>query len=89
LRPGRAAALLSPFLKPGTVSTTFFFNRYSLLKTVEDVFDIDQYPGYAGQQGLLGFFGCASSDISLQGHEDMAHEDMGSDAHLSSRCASR
>lgn len=62
------AVLLSPFLKPGTVSNTFF-NHYSLLKTVEDIFDVDQYLGYAGQLGLLGFFGCVSSDIALASRE--------------------
>jgi phosphatidylinositol-3-phosphatase len=58
------AVLLSPFLKPGTVSNNFF-NHYSLLKTLEDIFDTDGYLGYAGQPGLLGFFGCVSSDLNL------------------------
>ncbi|QGM45017.1 alkaline phosphatase family protein [Methylocystis heyeri] len=62
------AVLLSPFLKPGTVSNTFF-NHYSLLKTVEDIFGVEDHLGYAGQQGLLGFFGCASSDIALGGSD--------------------
>ncbi len=57
------AVLLSPFLKPGTVSNTPF-NHYSLLKTLEDIFDTDTYLGYAGQPGLLSFFGCVSSDIT-------------------------
>jgi Phosphoesterase family len=56
------AVLLSPFLKPGTVSNNFY-NHYSLLKTLEDIFDVDGYLGYAGQSGLLGFFGCVSSDL--------------------------
>lgn len=55
--------LLSPFLKPGTVSNTFF-NHYSTLKTIEDIFDTGQYLGYAGQPGLLGFFDCVSSDVA-------------------------
>jgi len=62
------AVLLSPFLEPGTVSN-IFFNHYSLLKTIEDIFDIDDYLGYAGQPGLLGFFGQVSSDIVVTGHE--------------------
>lgn len=66
------AVLLSPFLRPGTVSNTFF-NHYSLLKTVEDIFGIDQHLGYAGQQGLLGFFGCASSDVALRDDEGLRH----------------
>ena len=59
------AVLLSPFIKPGTVSNTPF-NHYSLLKTMEDIFQTKGYLGYAAQPGLLGFFGCVSSD--LQSH---------------------
>jgi hypothetical protein len=61
--------LLSPFLKAGTVSNNFF-NHYSMLKTLEDIFDVDGYLGYAGQPGLLGFFGCVSSDMDLHGSGD-------------------
>ncbi len=60
------AVLLSPFLEPGTVSNTFF-NHYSLLKTLEDIYHTDGYLGYAGQPGLLTFFGCVSSDIPTKG----------------------
>jgi len=56
------AVLLSPFVKAGTVSNTGF-NHYSMLKTIEDIFDLD-YLGYAGAPGLVGFFGCASSDVA-------------------------
>src|SRR5271165_6619046 len=56
------AVLLSPFLTPGTVSNTPF-NHYSLLRTLEDIFDLD-YLGYAAQPGMVGFFGCISSDIA-------------------------
>jgi phosphatidylinositol-3-phosphatase len=59
------AVLLSPFLKPGTVSNTFF-NHYSLLKTIEDIFDIREHLAYAGQQGLLGFFDCVRSDVATR-----------------------
>lgn len=55
------AVLLSPFLKPGTVSNVPF-NHYSMLKSIEDIFGLDHL-GYAGQSGLQGFFGCANSDI--------------------------
>lgn len=58
------AVLLSPFLVPGTVSNTPF-NHYSLLKTVEDLFGLD-YLGYAGQTGLVGFFGCVASDVAVK-----------------------
>jgi hypothetical protein len=60
--------LLSPFLKPGTVSNVPF-NHYSMLKTVEDIFGLNHL-GYAGQPGLQGFFGCTNSDIAGQGDDD-------------------
>jgi hypothetical protein len=59
------AVLLSPYLVPGSVSNTFF-NHFSLLKSLEDIFDTDEYLGYAGQPGLVGFFGCVRSDISTK-----------------------
>ena len=58
------ALLLSPFLSPGTVANTPF-NHYSMLKTIEDLFGLD-YLGYAGQPGLIGFFGCVSSDVAVK-----------------------
>jgi hypothetical protein len=58
------AVLLSPLLNGGSVSNTPF-NHYSLLKTLEDIFDTDSYLGYAAQPGLLSFFGCVSSDIHI------------------------
>jgi phosphatidylinositol-3-phosphatase len=58
------AVLLSPFLKPGAVSSTPF-NHYSLLRTLEDVFGTTGYLGYAGQAGLIGFFDRAASDIAI------------------------
>jgi phosphatidylinositol-3-phosphatase len=64
------AVLLSPFLKPGTVSN-MFFNHYSMLKTIEDIFGIREHLGYAGQQGLLGFFDCVSSDIATSRRSDV------------------
>jgi hypothetical protein len=62
------AVLLSPLLKGGTVSNTPL-NHYSLLKTLEDIFDTDGYLGYAHQPGLLSFFGCVSSDIRVDDSE--------------------
>jgi hypothetical protein len=62
------AVLLSPLLKPGTVSNTPF-NHFSLLKTVEDIFDTDSYLGYAGQPGLLSFFGSVRSDVQIRGDQ--------------------
>ena len=63
------AVLLSPLLKGGTVSNTPF-NHYSLLKTLEDIFGADRYLGYAGQPGLLSFFGCVTSDLRLGDRDD-------------------
>jgi phosphatidylinositol-3-phosphatase len=59
------AVLLSPFLKAGTVSN-IPFNHYSLLKTIEDIFDLDEHLGYAAQPGLIGFFGCVNSDVAIK-----------------------
>jgi phosphatidylinositol-3-phosphatase len=47
------AVLLSPFIRPGTVSEVPY-NHYSLLRSVEDIFGLP-YLGYAGQAGLVGF----------------------------------
>jgi phosphatidylinositol-3-phosphatase len=62
------AVLLSPFLEPGTISNTPF-NHYSLLRSLEDIFGIDGYLGYAAQPGLVGFFGCVHSDIDVKRDE--------------------
>lgn len=59
------AVLLSPFIKAGTVAYTPF-NHFSLLKSLEDIFDVDEHLGYANQPGLLGFFGSVTSDISTR-----------------------
>lgn len=48
------AVLLSPFIKPGTVSTTPY-NHYAMLKSLEDIFQVDGYLGFAAQEGLVGF----------------------------------
>jgi hypothetical protein len=47
------AVLLSPFIKPGTVST-HAYNHYALLRSIEDAFDLP-YLGYAGAKGLRAF----------------------------------
>jgi len=62
------AVLLSPLLKKGTASD-IPFNHYSLLKTIEDIFDLDEHLGYAGQPGLMGFFGCVNSDVKIKDHD--------------------
>jgi hypothetical protein len=47
------AVLISPFILPGSVSN-MPYNHYSLLKSLEDIFQVDGYLGYAGQTGLVG-----------------------------------
>jgi phosphatidylinositol-3-phosphatase len=47
------AVLLSPFIKPGTVTQTAY-NHYSLLRTVEDLFGLPHI-GFAAQAGLASF----------------------------------
>lgn len=48
------AVLLSPYIHPGTVSDVPY-NHYSLLKSLEEIFGIQHFLGYAGQQGLVAF----------------------------------
>ena len=47
------AVLLSPYIRPGTVSDVPY-NHYSLLRTVEDIFDLGHL-GYAAEPGLRAF----------------------------------
>lgn len=47
------AVLLSPFIKPGTVSTVPY-NHYSFLRSIEGIFGLG-YLGYAGEKGLASF----------------------------------
>ncbi len=48
------AVLISPYIKPGTVSNTYY-NHYSLLRSLEDIFQVrGTAPGIDGQ-GHLGF----------------------------------
>ena len=48
------ALLLSRYIRPGTVSNVPY-NHYSLLKSLEEIFSIHEYLGYAGQKGLVTF----------------------------------
>ena len=57
------SVLISQYIKPGTVSTTFY-NHYSWLRTIEDLFDVasaspgldgEGHIGYAAQPGLAPF----------------------------------
>lgn len=45
--------LLSPFVEPGTTSETYF-NHFSLLVTIEELFDLERI-GYAAEPALTGF----------------------------------
>ena len=54
------AVLISPFIKPGTVSTTSY-NHYSMLRSVGDIFGL-QYLGNAGASGQASF----GSDVYTQ-----------------------
>lgn len=47
------AVLLSPFIKPGTVSDVPY-NHYSMLRSIQDIFKLEHL-GYAGQRGLVPF----------------------------------
>jgi hypothetical protein len=47
------AVLLSPYIRPGTVSSVPY-NHYSLLRSVEDIFDLGPL-GYAAEPGLRPF----------------------------------
>jgi hypothetical protein len=47
------AVLVSPYIKPGTISNAPY-NHYSMLRSIEDFFGLG-YLGYAGQKGLKTF----------------------------------
>jgi hypothetical protein len=48
--------LLSPFVEPGTVNETSYYNHYSLLLTIEELFELEHL-GYAGEVALEPFDG--------------------------------
>ncbi len=51
---GRVGLLLiSPFVEPGTTSETYF-NHFSLLATIEDLFSLEKI-GYAAEPAITGF----------------------------------
>jgi phosphatidylinositol-3-phosphatase len=47
------AVLMSPFIEPGTTSETYF-NHFSLLATVEELFGLERI-GYAAEPAITGF----------------------------------
>jgi hypothetical protein len=48
------SVLISPYIKPGTVSTVFY-NHYSWLRTMEDLFSVGHRSGGLDGKGHLGF----------------------------------
>jgi hypothetical protein len=46
--------LLSPFVAPGTVNETAYFNHFSLLRSIEELFELEPL-GYAGEEALTPF----------------------------------
>ena len=48
------SVLISPFIKPGTVSNVFY-NHYSWLRTMEDLFSVGRHSPGLDFQGHLGF----------------------------------
>jgi phosphatidylinositol-3-phosphatase len=52
---GRVGLLLiSPFVEPGTVNETVYYNHYSLLRTIEELFELEPI-GYAADPAVVGF----------------------------------
>ena len=49
------AVLLSPFVKPGSTSETQY-NHYSLLRSLEDIFELHEHLGYAADAPRIGYF---------------------------------
>jgi hypothetical protein len=49
------AVLLSPFVKPGSTSDTQY-NHYSLLRSLEDIFELHEHLGYAADDPGIGYF---------------------------------
>jgi phosphatidylinositol-3-phosphatase len=47
--------LLSPFIKPGSSSETAY-NHYSLLRSLEEIFRIDEHLGYAADDAKMHYF---------------------------------
>jgi hypothetical protein len=52
---GRVGLLLiSPFVAPGSVNETGYYNHYSLLRSIEELFELEPL-GYAAEIALAGF----------------------------------
>ncbi len=46
--------LISPCVKPDTIDVIDYYNHYSLLASIEDIFGL-KHLGYAKQKGLPAF----------------------------------
>lgn len=46
--------LISPFVEAGTVNETSYYNHYSLLLTIEELFGLEKL-GYANELALVPF----------------------------------
>jgi hypothetical protein len=46
--------LLSPFVAPGTVNESGYFNHFSLLRSIEELFELEPL-GYAAEEALTAF----------------------------------
>jgi phosphatidylinositol-3-phosphatase len=49
------ALLLSPFINPGSTSSTAY-NHYSLLRSLEDIYGLDGHIGYAADDPRAGYY---------------------------------
>jgi hypothetical protein len=59
------ALLLSPFIKPGSTSATPY-NHYSLLRTIEEIFDLGNHLGYAADIPSLNYYpGSIAKDANV------------------------
>ena len=71
--------LLSPFVKPGTVNETTYANHYSLLISIEELFELERI-GYAADPALVGF----DSTIYNAGEEESTLKKRGQSKRISS-----
>ncbi len=85
------SVLISPYIKPGTVSRRFY-NHYSWLRTMEDLFgvarvsrglDRDGHLGYAAQPGLAPFGSEVFNNPRGQTRRSRGHLDVGGIARAS------
>ena len=61
------AVVLSPFIKPGTISHRYY-NHYALLRSIEDLLGLDHL-GYSAQRGLRPF----GADVFTNFKPDLRH----------------